>query len=99
MRHLLGPGTPVIIWHGMGESSYSSRQNDTKSVIEANTLPGTYVHQILIGDSVKDDLVNAYLKPVNEQVAEVCDLVASDERFSDGYHALGFSQVCALKFM
>ncbi len=89
----------MILWHGMGDSCCSSGQNRIKTAIEDNTLPGTYVHQIMIGDSLAEDTLNGFLKPINEQVVEVCDLVASDERFSDGYHAVGFSQVCVLKFI
>lgn len=87
-------GTPVIIWHGMGDSCCNPfSMGRIKRIIEENTLPGTYVWPIRIGNNTIDDIVNSFLKDVNEQVEEVCDTIASSPEFANGYHAMGFSQV------
>ncbi|TRY80595.1 hypothetical protein TCAL_10370 [Tigriopus californicus] len=88
-----GAGTPVVIWHGMGDSCCRpTSMGRIQELIENGTQPGTYVHSLMIGDNTLDDTINTFLKPVNEQVQEVCDYVAQDPALADGYHAIGFSQ-------
>ena len=38
--------------------------------------------------------IAGFLGKANDQVQEACDYIASDPNLADGYHALGFSQVC-----
>ena len=56
------------MWHGMGDTCCSLGMNRLKRLIEDNTLPDTYVHQIRIGDTDAEDRLNGFFKPVNEQV-------------------------------
>eukprot|EP00094_Tigriopus_californicus_P010752 TCALIF_10370-PA protein Name:"Similar to Ppt1 Palmitoyl-protein thioesterase 1 (Mus musculus)" AED:0.08 eAED:0.08 QI:63/0.66/0.75/1/1/1/4/111/342 len=92
-----GAGTPVVIWHGMGDSCCRpTSMGRIQELIENGTQPGTYVHSLMIGDNTLDDTINTFLKPVNEQVQEVCDYVAQDPALADGYHAIGFSQKLTL---
>ena len=80
---------------GMGDNCcLPTSMGMIKKTIEDNTPEGTLVHSLMIGGNALDDTVNGFLKPVNDQVAEVCDFLASDPAFADGYNAIGFSQVC-----
>jgi hypothetical protein len=64
----LGSATPIVIWHGLGQSCCDPMGiGRVKSVIEKAT--GAYVVSIKIGDSVLDDTINGFFKPVNQQVA------------------------------
>ncbi|XP_001603353.1 palmitoyl-protein thioesterase 1 [Nasonia vitripennis] len=83
---------PVVLWHGMGDSccfSYSLGQ--IKTILEDN-IPGVYVKSIRIGNNVIEDVENSYFKNVNEQVQQVCDELAQDEKLTGGFNAIGFSQ-------
>ena len=40
--------------------------------------------------------IAGFVGKANDQVQEACDYIASDPNLAEGYHALGFSQVCAL---
>lgn len=94
LESVFGAGTPVIIWHGMGDSCCNpSSMGRIQELIENGTQPGTYVHSLMIGDNILDDTVNSFLKPVNTQVQEVCEFLANEPLLADGYHAIGFSQV------
>eukprot|EP00095_Tigriopus_kingsejongensis_P009112 maker-scaffold150_size309978-snap-gene-2.11 protein:Tk09112 transcript:maker-scaffold150_size309978-snap-gene-2.11-mRNA-1 annotation:"hypothetical protein BRAFLDRAFT_128749" len=86
-------GTPVVLWHGMGDSCcLPTSMGHIQSLIENGTEPGTYVHSLKIGSNVIDDTINGFLKPVNDQVDEVCRYIAEDPELAEGYHAVGFSQ-------
>lgn len=83
--------TPVVIWHGMGDSCCNPlSMGRIKEVIEEAT--GAYVISLQIGQSVIDDTINGFLKPVNKQVEMVCQQLAEDPLLQNGYHGLGFSQ-------
>ena len=52
----------------MGDTAESGQMNKYKGVIENNTLPGTYIHSLRIGDNDIQDNINTYLMPCDEQV-------------------------------
>ncbi|KAL7287366.1 hypothetical protein TKK_0018482 [Trichogramma kaykai] len=84
--------TPVVMWHGMGDSccfDYSLGQ--IKKILEQH-MTGVYVKSIRIGNNEIEDVENSYFKNVNEQVSQVCEELANDEQLRDGYNAIGFSQ-------
>ncbi len=57
----------MVIWHGMGDSCCNPlSMGRIKEVIEETT--GGYVISLKIGQSVIDDTINGFLKPVNKQV-------------------------------
>jgi palmitoyl-protein thioesterase len=75
--------TPVVIWHGMGDSCCNpSSMGRIKEVIEETT--NGYVISIMIGGSVIDDTINGFLKPVNKQVIET--ELTLDQDYSDNYN-------------
>jgi palmitoyl-protein thioesterase len=83
----------VVFWHGLGDSNNTASVARIKRIIQENTLPGTYVLTIRIGDTDVDDIVNSFFKNANEQVDIVCQQIASDPLLQNGYHAMGSSQV------
>jgi len=36
--------------------------------------------------------MNSYFKNVNKQITEVCKMINEDEKLSNGFNAIGFSQ-------
>ncbi|KAG8040705.1 hypothetical protein G9C98_002701 [Cotesia typhae] len=84
--------TPVVLWHGMGDSCcFSFSLGAIKNIIEEE-IPGIYVKSVKIGNNVIEDVENSYFKNVNEQIEEVCEDLANDPSLKDGYNAIGFSQ-------
>jgi len=83
---------PVVIWHGMGDNCcHDFSMGYIKHLLEEN-LPGVYVRSLMIGSGPSEDTMNGFFKPVNEQVSEVCQKIATDPHLQDGYNAIGFSQ-------
>jgi len=84
--------TPVILWHGMGDSCcLPTSMGMIKRTIKEQ-IPDVYVRSLEIGPNIIDDTLNGFFKPVNAQVEEVCQKLAADEALQGGYNALGFSQ-------
>ena len=87
-------GTPVVLWHGMGDTCcYPFSMGHISDMIKENTDDNQqYVLSLKIGDSLAQDTINGFLKPVNEQVEMACQQIANDVQLKNGYHAVGFSQ-------
>lgn len=84
--------TPVVLWHGMGDSCCNPlSMGSIKKTIEQQ-IPGVYVLSLEIGNSILQDTLNGFFMNVNKQVDMVCAELANDTRFSGGYHSVGFSQ-------
>lgn len=63
---ILDSATPIVIWHGLGQTSNDPNEiGRVKSLIE--NVTNSYVYSIKIGATVVDDLVNSYFKPANDQ--------------------------------
>lgn len=84
--------TPVVLWHGMGDSCcFSFSLGALKKLIQA-TLPDTYVYSIRLGNDEVEDVEHSYFGNVNQQISEVCKRLSKDENLKNGYNAIGFSQ-------
>ncbi|XP_060535661.1 palmitoyl-protein thioesterase 1 [Cylas formicarius] len=84
--------TPIVMWHGMGDSCcFPFSLGEIKNRLN-DSLPGVYVNSLQIGDSIIKDMENGYLLHPDKQVALACDIIRKDERLQDGYNAIGFSQ-------
>ncbi|XP_058807735.1 palmitoyl-protein thioesterase 1 [Phymastichus coffea] len=84
--------TPVVLWHGMGDSCcFPFSLGQIKAILEER-IPGVRVKSVKIGDSLAQDVENSYFRNVNEQVRQVCEELAQDETMRHGYNAIGFSQ-------
>ncbi|KAJ0003631.1 hypothetical protein NQD34_008729 [Periophthalmus magnuspinnatus] len=84
--------TPLVIWHGMGDSCCNPlSMGAIKKMIEEQ-IPGIYVLSLMIGKNVIEDTENGFFMEVNEQVAMVCEKLVQDPKLQGGYNAMGFSQ-------
>ncbi|XP_034016348.1 palmitoyl-protein thioesterase 1 [Thalassophryne amazonica] len=84
--------TPLVIWHGMGDSCCNPlSMGAVKKMIEEE-IPGIYVLSLMIGNNIIEDTENGFFMEVNEQVSVVCTQLAQDPRLKTGYNAMGFSQ-------
>ncbi|XP_076655703.1 palmitoyl-protein thioesterase 1 [Halictus rubicundus] len=84
--------TPVVLWHGMGDSCcFSFSLGAIRKLIEEK-LPNIHVYSIRMGHSVAEDVEGGYLGNINQQVSTVCDLISENEHLKNGYNAIGFSQ-------
>jgi len=84
--------TPLVIWHGMGDSCCNPfSMGSIKSFVEKK-VPGIYVRSLMIGPNVAADTENGFFMNVNDQVEEVCAKLKNDSALKSGYHAMGFSQ-------
>lgn len=86
------PPTPIVIWHGMGDSCCSPLSMGRIIKILEETIPGVYVYSLKFGRNYVQDVESGYFGNANTQVQEACDQLANDERLKDGYNAIGFSQ-------
>ncbi|GAU99482.1 hypothetical protein RvY_10480-3 [Ramazzottius varieornatus] len=83
--------TPIVMWHGMGDSCCARGIGGIQKMIEAN-ISGVFVHSIQIGKNEEEDFANSYFMPVNTQVDTVCQKLSQIPELQNGYHAIGFSQ-------
>ncbi|KAM8719310.1 hypothetical protein ACLKA7_011943 [Drosophila subpalustris] len=83
---------PVVLWHGMGDTCcFPFSLGSIKKLIEAHTN-GTYVRSLEIGANIVLDYESGFFIHPNKQVDYVCKQLAQDEKLTDGYNAIGFSQ-------
>ncbi|XP_069125987.1 palmitoyl-protein thioesterase 1-like [Argopecten irradians] len=84
--------TPVVIWHGMGDSCCNPlSMGSIKKMIEKQ-VKGVYVNSLMIGSNIASDTTNGFFMNANDQIAMACDMIAKDSKLQNGYHAIGFSQ-------
>jgi len=84
--------TPVILWHGMGDSCCNpASMGSIKRMLE-DALPGVYVHSLKIGNNILSDTESGFFKDTNSQVELVCNTIREDPLLQDGFNAIGFSQ-------
>ncbi|KAI8813157.1 palmitoyl-protein thioesterase 1, isoform CRA_a [Cladochytrium replicatum] len=84
--------TPIVLWHGMGDSCCNPDSMGTvKSALE-EWLPGVLVHSIQIGASESDDTDKGFFDLLDRQINEACEQVTAIPELSNGFNAVGFSQ-------
>ncbi|XP_066152563.1 palmitoyl-protein thioesterase 1 [Euwallacea fornicatus] len=93
---LLGHGcaepTPIVMWHGMGDSCcFDFSLGAIKEKLN-NSIPGVYVLSLQIGDSIIKDMENGYFLHPDKQIKMACDIVNEDPKLAGGFNAIGFSQ-------
>jgi len=86
-----GP-TPVVLWHGMGDSCCNPLSMGWIAKYMAKKVPGLHVHALMIGDNVIQDTENGFFMNINKQIVLACERIQSDPALADGYNAVGFSQ-------
>nr|ACO10282.1 Palmitoyl-protein thioesterase 1 precursor [Caligus rogercresseyi] len=88
----LSSPTPVILWHGMGDSCCNPlSMGSVKRAIE-DEIPDIYVKSLMIGNNIIQDVENGFFSNANDQIKEVCKQIAEDEKLKGGYNSIGFSQ-------
>ncbi|EPY49496.1 palmitoyl protein thioesterase-dolichol pyrophosphate phosphatase fusion 1 [Schizosaccharomyces cryophilus OY26] len=85
-----GEQTPVVIWHGLGDSYNSISLNSIVKRVEEIT--GAAVFVVHIGDSGFSDLKAGYIGNVQEQLDGVCAQLSTIEELKYGFHGIGVSQ-------
>jgi len=88
-----GTPLPVVIWHGLGDTYAAEGLQQVGKIIE-DVNPGTFVYFIRLDASAAGDQRATFYGNVTEQVAKVCDDLASHPILSTApaIDAVGFSQ-------
>lgn len=84
--------TAIVLWHGMGDTCCSPLSLGKIIKLLYQQLPGTYITSLQLGSTTKSDFTSGYFGSVNEQVSHACNLISSNDKLANGYHAIGFSQ-------
>ncbi|KRX68256.1 Aromatic-L-amino-acid decarboxylase [Trichinella sp. T9] len=84
--------TPVVMWHGMGDTCCNLGSLGAIISVLEREIPGIYVLSLRFGNTSTEDIENSYFGNVNKQISDVCNQIANDEHLQNGYHAIGFSQ-------
>ncbi|VDK74374.1 unnamed protein product [Litomosoides sigmodontis] len=90
--HQVDEPTPVVLWHGMGDSCCNPLSLGRIEKLLRKHIPNVYVYSVMIGSNVAVDTEHGFFGNVNDQVAEVCQTIRKDEKLKNGYNAIGFSQ-------
>ena len=85
--------TPIVMWHGMGDTCCNPLSLGRIQKVLEDSIPGVYVHSLKFGKNFEEDQMSGFLTPCNKQVEDACNMITSDEKLKDGYNAIGFSQV------
>ncbi|KAL1505590.1 hypothetical protein ABEB36_005120 [Hypothenemus hampei] len=92
LNHVDGEPTPIVMWHGMGDSCcFDFSLGAIKEKLNAS-LPGVYVLSLRIGDSIIKDMENGYFLHPDEQIDMACETIQQDPKLANGFNAIGFSQ-------
>jgi len=84
--------TPIVLWHGMGDSCCNPLSMGSIKRLLEKEIPGVYVLSLEIGKNIIEDTENGFFMNVNSQISMVCKLLANDSKLKDGYNSIGFSQ-------
>ncbi|KAI1639105.1 palmitoyl-protein thioesterase precursor [Biscogniauxia mediterranea] len=84
---------PVVIWHGLGDNFAAEGLQSVGELVQT-VNPGTFVYYIRLDDSASSDRTATFYGNVTEQLAKVCDDLASHPILSTApaIDAVGFSQ-------
>ncbi|CAB3220129.1 unnamed protein product [Arctia plantaginis] len=84
--------TPIILWHGMGDTCcISGSLAGFKKFLETK-IPGVYVRSLRIGNNTIEDFESGYFVHPNTQVEYACKILSEDPKLKEGFNAIGFSQ-------
>ncbi|XP_053203594.1 palmitoyl-protein thioesterase 1-like [Panonychus citri] len=83
---------PVVLWHGMGDTCCDPLSLGSVIKLIENQVPSIYVKSLRIGNNVETDFSNGYFMNVNDQISLACSLIKSDDKLTNGFNLMGFSQ-------
>ncbi|CAD5224829.1 unnamed protein product [Bursaphelenchus okinawaensis] len=85
--------TPIVIWHGMGDSCCNPlSMGRIKKIIKENGPENVYVKSLMFGSNVVTDTEKGFFANMNDLVADACKQLKEDPKIGDSYHSVGFSQ-------
>ncbi|CAB3380702.1 Hypothetical predicted protein [Cloeon dipterum] len=84
--------TPIVLWHGMGDSCCNPYSLGYFAKELEEDIPGVYVHSLRIGNNFAEDTENGFFMRVDKQVQKACMIIKKDPNLKAGYNAIGFSQ-------
>lgn len=84
--------TPVVFWHGMGDTAYGSINVERLAL--QSKYPGMLVYSVQIGGNALEDELSGYFVNVNQQIDSTCKAIISNERIKQhgSFNGIGFSQ-------
>ncbi|MCJ1309238.1 hypothetical protein MMC25_002896 [Agyrium rufum] len=84
---------PLVIWHGLGDN-FEADGLHLVGELANETIPGTYVYYIHVGDDAGTDRTATWYGDLNVQLAQVCEDLASHPILnqSSAINGLAFSQ-------
>ncbi|XXG98308.1 hypothetical protein Hte_004631 [Hypoxylon texense] len=84
---------PVVIWHGLGDT-FSAEGLQSVGALAEKVNPGTFVYYVRLDESASNDRTATFYGNVTQQVAKVCEDLASHPILSTApaVDAVGFSQ-------
>ncbi|KAI1457965.1 alpha/beta-hydrolase [Annulohypoxylon moriforme] len=84
---------PVVIWHGLGDTFSAEGLQSVGALVE-KVNPGTLVYYVRLDESPSNDRTATFYGNVTDQIAKVCDDLASHPILSTApaIDAVGFSQ-------
>ncbi|KAK9313547.1 Alpha/Beta hydrolase protein [Lipomyces starkeyi] len=88
---ILASPRPVVIWHGLGDSYDSDGMQRVAALIH-EMHPGIFVHSVYLNRESSQDSKESLLGKLDDQLALVCDQLASIPELKHGFDGLGFSQ-------
>lgn len=92
IKLISGTPTPIVLWHGMGDSCCTSFSLGAfKTFLEEN-IPGVYVKSLMFGNSMVQDVESGFFLSPNIQIATACKVLSEDPKLANGFNGIGFSQ-------
>lgn len=83
--------TPVVIWHGLGDS-YKNPEFGRLSESITERYPGTSVYLIHLSERADQDQKATWFGSANAEVEYVCQELRTIDELAGGFDGIGFSQ-------
>lgn len=92
IKLIFGDPTPIVLWHGMGDTCCTSFSLGGFKLFLEENIPNVYVNSLKIGNSSIEDFENGYFLKPDIQIRDACKMLIDDPKLKDGFNAIGFSQ-------
>jgi len=92
IRGVRSSATPVVLWHGMGDTCCNPFSLGKMKQILEQEIPGVYVNSLMFGRTMMEDASSGYYGHVNDLIELACKTIKKDVNLTSGYNGIGFSQ-------
>ncbi len=75
---------PIVMWHGMGDCCCNPLSLGYIKDLLQKHIPSVYVHSLMLGSNVAADTEAGFFANVNNQVEQVCQIIAGDQKLKNG---------------